>query len=82
MTGEKQTFTVNELAELLSWSRQRVISRFENEPGVLMDESPETMHKRRYRTLTIPRAVLERVLRRLSRGGVVSVKFMRRNIAA
>lgn len=75
---QKQVFSVDETAQLMGISRQKVIRIFERESGVLIFQSPETMHKRRYRTLTIPRAVLERVLRRLSKDGQISVKFLRR----
>lgn len=78
MTERKEVFTINEAAALLGISRQKVIRIFERESGTLIFQSPETMHKRRYRVLTIPRAVLERVLRRQSKDGQISVKFLRR----
>ncbi|MGA9559358.1 MAG: helix-turn-helix domain-containing protein [Terriglobales bacterium] len=74
----KPTYTVNEVAAILGMSRRTVIRIFEGEPGVLELTRPEAMHKRRYRSLRIPRAVIDRVLARLSRNGAVAVKYMRR----
>lgn len=61
---DKPTYTVNEVAVLLGMSRRSVIRIFEREPGVLIQSRPETMHKRAYRNIRIPRLVLERVRRR------------------
>lgn len=47
-------------------SKSTIIRLFEKEPGTLIIERPETMHKQRHRTIRIPRAVFERVLRRLT----------------
>lgn len=63
---EKQAYTVDEVAALTGWSRRTVIREFESVPGVIVLERKETMHKRRYRKLTIPRAVYERVIQRLT----------------
>ncbi len=71
----KPTFTIAEVAELLSLSRAATTKLFEDEPGTLILERPERMHKRGYRSIRIPRAVLERVLRRLSNGGQIAVRF-------
>jgi hypothetical protein len=65
MLTEKQTYTVGEVAELTGFSRNTVIRLFEKERGVLILARPERMHKRRYRSIRIPRAVYERVLYRL-----------------
>jgi hypothetical protein len=43
-------------------SRRTVIRLFEKQTGVISLIRPETMHKRRYRSLRIPRAVYDRVL--------------------
>lgn len=59
------TLTVPEVAELTGFSRATVTRMFEREPGVLILSRPEKMHKRKYRSIRIPRAVYERVLRRL-----------------
>jgi hypothetical protein len=55
--------TVPQIAAMTGRSRRTIIRWFENEPGafVILDR-PETLHKRRYRTLRIPRAVVDRVL--------------------
>lgn len=39
---------------------------FENETGVLILRRLETMHKRQYRSIRIPRIVYERAVERLS----------------
>lgn len=64
--GSKNTYTVQEVAELTGLSRTTVTRLFEDEPGVLVLSRPEAIHKRRYRSIRIPRAVYERVMRRLT----------------
>lgn len=59
--------TVAELARRWGWSAKTVVRVFQDEPGVLALERPETRYKRGYRTLTIPASVVERVHRRLER---------------
>ena len=50
-------------AALTGLSRRTVIRMFEKEPGVIVVlDNPETLHKRRYRTIRIPRAVYRRVV--------------------
>lgn len=39
---------------------------FENEKGVIILDRPEKMHKRGYRSLRIPHAVYERVVRSMT----------------
>ena len=63
----KQAYTVGEVADLTGFSRQTVTRLFEKEEGVLVIERPETMHKRGYRNIRIPRHVYERVIRKVSR---------------
>jgi hypothetical protein len=58
--------TVPQIARMTGRSRRTIIRWFEHEPGVVlldMFNHLERMHKRRYRTLRIPRAVFERVMR-------------------
>jgi hypothetical protein len=62
--SEQPMLSVNEVAALTAWSRRKVIRMFERERGVIILDNPETLHKRRYRTIRIPRAVLNRVLAR------------------
>jgi hypothetical protein len=64
--SEKQAYTVAEVAAMTGFSRPTVTRMFEHEPGVIILNRPERMHKRRYRSLRIPRAVYERVIRKLS----------------
>jgi hypothetical protein len=66
--GDKPVYTVAEVATLLGFSRWTIIRMFEGEPGVLILLRPETMHKRRRRKMTIPRAVYLRVRAKLARG--------------
>jgi transcriptional regulator GlxA family with amidase domain len=63
---EKPALSVDDVAELMGLSRRSIIRLFEKERGVLILGRPETMHKRRYRSLRIPRAVYERVIGRLA----------------
>lgn len=62
----KRALTMREIAELTGFSRQTVTRIFEDEPGVLVFERPETLHKRKHRTITVPRPVYERVRLRLT----------------
>jgi AcrR family transcriptional regulator len=59
---EQEFFTIDEIAKMLKVSRGTVSRRFENEPGVIDLGSPGRRHKRRYRVLRIPAAVLNRFL--------------------
>jgi hypothetical protein len=59
---EQEFFTVDEIAKMLKLSRDAVSRRFEKEPGVIDLGAPERLHKRRYRVLRIPTAVLNRFL--------------------
>jgi transcriptional regulator GlxA family with amidase domain len=66
MSAEKieGPYTAAEVAKLMGFSRPTVTRLFENEPGVIVIKRPEKMHKRSYRSIRIPHAVYERVLRR------------------
>jgi transcriptional regulator GlxA family with amidase domain len=64
--SDKPAFTVAEVAALTGFSRQTVTRMFENEKGVLIVRRSETMHKRSYRSIRIPRAVYGRVIARLT----------------
>ena len=63
--AEKGAYTVGEV-ELTGFSRATITRLFEDEPGVLVIERKTTMHKRRYRSIRIPRAIYERVISRLT----------------
>jgi AraC-like DNA-binding protein len=63
---ENQAYTVAEVAALTGFSRRTVTRMFERERGVLILSRPESMHKRSYRSIRIPRAVYERVINRLT----------------
>jgi hypothetical protein len=60
--GEKQVYTVAEVAALTGFSRNTIVRLFEGQRGVIILERPEKLHKRRYRSIRIPRAALEQVI--------------------
>jgi hypothetical protein len=62
--NENTLYTVAEVAKMLNWSPQMITRLFENEKGVLIVERKAA--KRNYRSIRIPRAVYERVLRKMS----------------
>jgi transcriptional regulator GlxA family with amidase domain len=62
----KPAYTVNEVAALTGMSRQTVTRMFESERGVIVIARPETLHKRGYRSIRIPRAIYERVVGKLA----------------
>jgi excisionase family DNA binding protein len=55
----KPFLTVDEVAGILSLSRDTVIRKFEKHKGVIIIGSPETRFKRGYRTIRIPPETLE-----------------------
>ena len=59
---EQEFFTVEEVAKMLKVSPDTIRRHFEKEPGVIDLGSKERLHKRRYRVLRIPAAVLNRFL--------------------
>ena len=63
---ERRVYTVAEVAALMGLSRSTVTRLFDHEPGVLILERPELMHKRRYRSIRIPHAAYQRVIGRLA----------------
>jgi hypothetical protein len=66
MVNEKAVYTVDDVAVLTGFSRSPVTRMFEKERGVLILGDPESLHKRRYRSIRIPHAVHKRVVERLS----------------
>jgi hypothetical protein len=62
--NENTLYTVAEVAKMLSFSPQMVTRLFENERGVLIVE--RQAKTRNYRSIRIPRAVYERVIRKIS----------------
>ena len=66
VAGEKPVYTVDDVAALTGFSRSTVIRMFEHERGVLILGRAESLYKRRYRSIRIPKAVLERVFHRLT----------------
>jgi len=63
---DKAAYTVAEVAKLTGFSKPTIANLFANEPGVLVLERPEKMHKRAYKSVRIPRHVYERVLKRMT----------------
>lgn len=55
-------YSIKDVAALTGWSRSTVIRMFKNVPGVLVLGRPETMHKRAYNSLRIPRHIYQRVM--------------------
>ena len=64
--AQNATHTLTEVAALTGFSRRTIARLFEREPGVIVLERPSTMNKRRYRSVRVPIAVYEQVLRRLT----------------
>jgi hypothetical protein len=64
---EKLVYTVAEVSAMLGFSRQTVTTIREKEAGVIKLARRETMHKRRYCSLRIPRHVYQRVLARITK---------------
>ncbi len=63
---DKEVLTVAEAAVLTGYSVRTITRLFERVPGVIILERPERMHKRRYRSIRIPRPVFEIVIRRIT----------------
>ena len=59
-------YTVAEVASLMGLSYMTVQRIFEREKGVIVISRPETLSKRTYRGIRIPRSVYERVLGRIT----------------
>ena len=59
-------YAVIEVAEMWNLSPDKVREIFEHEPGVVVIGERNPRHKRRYLTLRIPQAVLQRVHNRLA----------------
>jgi transcriptional regulator GlxA family with amidase domain len=57
--SQAEVLTVAEVAQLMGYSRRTIVRIFEKEPGVLINRGKR-------RTLRIPRAVFQRVIRKLS----------------
>ena len=57
----EQHYTPIEIGTLWGLSSRFVRDLFRDEPGVLVVDRPEQMHKRSYSTLRIPESVVKRV---------------------
>lgn len=64
--ADEPVYTLRQVGKMLQVSDKTALKLFENATGTIVIESPETMHKRRYRTFRVPRHVYERVVRSLS----------------
>ena len=69
-TFNERHYTVDEVAELWSLSRESVRKMFLSEPDVPKIARPGNRYKRSYVTLRIPESVLNRVYRRMCEGRV------------
>lgn len=63
---ERSVYTVSQVTALTGFSRQTISRIFVREKGVLILKRPERVRKRPYRSISIPRAVCDRVIKRLS----------------
>jgi hypothetical protein len=63
----EQHYTPSEVAASWALSENTIRSLFEKEPGVLIIDRPERLHKRQYRSMRIPASVVGRVADRLGR---------------
>ena len=50
------SYTLEEVAQMMGFSRRTVSRIFENEPGLIVLERAEEMNKRRYRSIRVPYA--------------------------
>jgi hypothetical protein len=50
-----------QLAKLWGFHPDKVREWFQNEPGVLIEDHPEKLHKRGYKSMRIPASVAARV---------------------
>ncbi len=71
---QEHHYSVADIAETWSLSRDAVRKIFENEPGVLVIGNDSSRSKRGYHTLRIPESVAERVHRRLSNPDLTAVR--------
>jgi hypothetical protein len=60
MIAEKH-YKAAELAKLWGFAADKIREWFKDEPGVLVEDKPEKLHKRGYKSLRIPASVAERV---------------------
>ena len=58
---DEKHYTPAELAKLWCFSEDTIRRWFENEPGVLLQNRPERLHKRGYKSMRIPTSVVARV---------------------
>jgi hypothetical protein len=58
-TTDDTPYSVQEVDALTGFSRDTITWLFENEPGVLIIDRPSKLHKRKYRSIRIPRVVRE-----------------------
>jgi hypothetical protein len=54
-------FKPKELSQLWGFSVDTIRKWFEKEPGILVEDRPEQMHKRAYKSMRIPESVARRV---------------------
>jgi hypothetical protein len=62
-TPFERHFKPSELAKLWGFGVDKIRAWFQDCPGVLIEDRPETCHKRGYKSMRIPASVAERVYR-------------------
>ena len=68
-------YTINDLAELLSMSFERVRQLVMNEPGVLVLSPRAQSNRRTRRMYRIPESVVQRIIRRSSNPAVIPMRM-------
>jgi hypothetical protein len=63
-TAFEQHYSIPTLAKMWGWSHTKVRPWFEDEPGCLVEEHRESMHKRGYKSVRVPHSVALRVYAR------------------
>ena len=58
---DERHFKPSELGKLWGWHPDKSRDWFQSEPGVLIEDRPEKLHKRGYRSMRIPASVAQRV---------------------
>jgi hypothetical protein len=66
-TPAERHYAPSDVAELWRFDVETIRRLFQNEPGVVVLQSPVKKGRRSYKTIRIPQSVLERVYRRLQR---------------
>jgi len=67
---DEKHFKPGQLANLWGFHPDKIRAWFKDQPGVLVEDRPEKLHKRAYKSVRIPASVAARVYQQhLSKGG-------------